>query len=170
VESGPADLLVVGRLLGAHGVRGWVRVISYCDPPDQLLRYSPWHVRLRDRWTTWSPAEGRAHGKGVVARLDGCGTREEAQAMGGADVAVRRAQLPPLGEREYYWSDLIGLCVEGRQGVCLGEVRGLIETGANDVLVVGGERERLIPFVLDSVVLEVDLAAGRIRVDWDPDY
>ena len=149
---------------------GWVRAVSWCEPPDNLLTYSPWYLRLRDGWTVCRLEEGRAHGKGVVARLEGCNDRDQAQALGGAAVAVRRSQLPDPGTGEFYWADLIGLRVVGAGGRDLGRVSGLIETGANDVLVVQGDRERLIPYLPGQVVLEVDLDAKRIRVDWDPDF
>ena len=87
----------------------------------------------------------------------------------GADVAVHRRQLPAAEAGRYYWVDLIGLSVVNREGIALGTVIALMETGANDVLVVQGERERLIPFVLGRVVLDVDLEAGVIEVDWLPD-
>jgi 16S rRNA processing protein RimM len=145
-------------------------VVSWCQPPENLLTYSPWHLRLRDRWTVWRPEEGRAHGKGLAARLEGCSDRDQAQALGGAAVAVRRTQLPEPERGEFYWADLIGLQVVGAEGGELGRVSGLMETGANDVLIVQGERERLIPYLPGQVVLEVDLEAKRIRVDWDPDF
>ena len=166
----PGDLVQVGRVTGAFGVLGWVRVVSWCEPPDNLLTYSPWYLRLRDEWTVCRLEEGRGHGKGVVARLEGCNDRDQAQALGGAAVAVRRSQLPDPGTGEFYWADLIGLRVVGAGGRDLGRVSGLIETGANDVLVVQGDRERLIPYLPGQVVLEVDLDAKRIRVDWDPDF
>ena len=106
----------------------------------------------------------------VAAWLEGCEDRDRAQALAGATVAVRRAELPDPGEGEHYWADLIGLTVVSAAGQELGRVAGLMATGANDVLVVQGERERLIPFLPGSVVQEVDLAARRVRVDWDPDF
>jgi 16S rRNA processing protein RimM len=166
----PGDLVPVGRVVGAYGVLGWLRVVSDCDPPANLLSYSPWFVAGAGGCSARRVEDGRPHGKGVVARIEGCASREQAQAMAGATVAVRRGQLPPLPDREYYWVDLIGMRVVTQEGTDLGEVRGLLQTGANDVLVVQGERERLVPFVLDAVVLEVDPAGRRIRVDWDPTF
>ncbi len=157
-------------MAGAFGVLGWVRVVSWCDPPENLLRYTPWYLCRGGRCTRWQVEEGRAHGKGVAARLGGCEVRERAQALAGATVAVRRDQLPDPGEGEYYWADLIGLAVVDTEGRELGQVVDLIATGANDVLVVQGDRERLIPFLPERVVLEVDLAAKRVRVEWDPDF
>lgn len=157
---------MLGRVAGVYGVLGWVRVLSETVPRENILRYAPWHVGGRQMRV----AEGRVHGKGLVARLVGCEDRDQAAALVGQEIAVRREQLPPARADELYWADLEGLAVETLDGVALGRVSHLFDTGANDVLVVRGERERLIPFVWDDVVRDVDLAAGLIRVDWDPDF
>ena len=151
-------------------MRGWVRVYSHTRPRENILRYSPWYVKRAGEWRPMPLAGGRRHGKGVVARLEGCVDRDQARLLIGADIGLRREQLPELPEGEFYWADLEGLAVEDLKGRPLGRVDHLLETGANDVLVVRGERERLIPFVYGQVVLDVDLRAGRIRVDWDPDF
>jgi 16S rRNA processing protein RimM len=115
-------------------------------------------------------AEGHQQGKGVVARLAECDNRDQAYALMGSEIAVRRDQLPATAPGEYYWSELQGLDVVNTDGESLGTVDHLLETGANDVLVVKGDRERLIPFVMDEVVIAVDREQGRIRVDWDKDF
>lgn len=160
--------LVLGRISGLFGVQGWVKIFSETEPKEAILGYSPWLLG-----TTREPRqvlEGRSHGKALVARLAGCTNRDEAVALVGMDIAVRRWQLPALSDDEFYWADLEGLAVETLAGVALGVVDHLFATPGNDVLVVKGVRERLIPFLWDEVVKEVDLAAGRIRVDWDPDF
>ncbi|MDD3450013.1 MAG: ribosome maturation factor RimM [Gammaproteobacteria bacterium] len=164
------DLLVMGRVSGVFGVRGWVKVWSYSDPRENLLEYPVWRLRLAGGWRPVRVLEGRAHGKALVARLEGCGDREAARALIGADIAVRREELPLLPPGEYYWGELEGLRVETLEGRALGVVDHLIETGANDVLVVRGERERLIPYLPGEVVREVDLEQGTLRVDWDPEF
>jgi 16S rRNA processing protein RimM len=121
-------------------------------------------------WQERQVAEGSRHGKGVVARLVGCDDRDQAQSLMGYEIGVYRDQLPETEPGEYYWNDLKGLRVVTLQGESLGIVDHLIETGANDVLVVKGERERLIPFVQDQVVTKVDLDNGEIQVDWDKDF
>lgn len=156
----------VGRIGAPHGVRGWVRVISDTDPPENILRYRPW---LLDEQPT-RVIEGRRHGKALIARLAGCEDRDAAAALTGQRIAVRRDQLPPPRADEFYWIDLEGLAVETLGGVGLGQVSHLLSTGANDVLVVEGERERLLPFVWDQVVKDVDFDRHRILVDWDPDF
>lgn len=160
----------MGRVSGAYGVRGWLRVRSDCEPAEQLLGYSPWQLKTACGWSSHALQAGRRHGSGLVAKLAAVDDRDQARALIGADIAVARNQLPLLADGEYYWNDLIGLGVVTRHGESLGRVTGLMPTGANDVLVVSGERERLIPFIPEQVVLTVDTEARRIEVDWDPDF
>lgn len=160
----------MGRVSGAWGVRGWLRVRSDCEPAEQLLGYSTWRLKTADGWSSHALEAGRTHGGGLVVKLAEIDDRERARALAGADIAVERSAMPALEEGEYYWADLIGLAVETRDGRALGRVSGLMATGANDVLVVDGDRERLVPFIDGQVVLEVDLRARRIEVDWDPEF
>ncbi len=163
------ELVEIGRVLGVHGIKGQVRVYSHTDPRENIVRYSPW-VLERDGQRHTLKASGGRVGKHVVARLEGVDDRNSAEQWIGATIYIRRAQLPDLPGGEYYWSQLTGLRVENLQGEDFGTVDHLIETGANDVLVVRGERERLIPWLPDTVIREVDLQQGRIRVDWDADF
>ncbi|GMQ96299.1 MAG: ribosome maturation factor RimM [Gammaproteobacteria bacterium] len=160
----------MGRVSGVYGVRGWLRVRSDCEPAEQLLAYSPWQLKTVSGWRSHVLEEGKAHGPGLVAKLATVDAREQARQLVGADIAVDRSQLPALAQDDYYWHDLIGFGVVTRDGEELGRVTGLMQTGANDVLVVNGERERLIPFIREQVVLAVDAQARRIEVDWDPDF
>lgn len=158
--------IVLGRISGVYGVRGWLRIFSETVPIDNILSYSPW--LLNDE--PYTVAEGRKHGKGLVVRLAGHGDRDQAAALVGQRILVYRDQLPPPRPDEFYWADLEGLRVETLDKTLLGRVSHLFDTGANDVLVVIGERERLVPFLWDSVVKDVDFDAGRIQVDWDPEF
>lgn len=160
----------MGRITGAYGVRGWVRVSSQTEPSTNILDYRPWRVRVGDEWAIYRVVEGRHHRQELVVKLQGLDDREAAAALAGAEIAVSRSALPGPGDRELYWVDLVGAEVVTRQGAVLGTVDHLMATGANDVLVVTGERERLIPFVADRVVIAVDLTANRITVDWDPEF
>jgi 16S rRNA processing protein RimM len=162
--------IVMGRIAGPYGIRGWVHVVSFTTPPDNLLDYRPWYLARDRHWQAADIVEARRHGKGLVAKVAGCDNRDAAALLKGLHIGIHREQLPKPGEDEYYWHDLVGLRVQTTQGMELGTVDHLIETGANDVLVVRGERERLIPFILGQVVLSIDLAAGEIRVDWDPEF
>ena len=164
----PPELIVVGRVGGAHGVRGGIRVTSATQPPENILSYRPWWLDAGDGFRQVTVTSIKAHGDGFVAALDGVADRDAAERLRGAEIAVPRSALPALeADREYYWRDLIGLQVIDQHGSALGQVRELIETGPNDVLVVGedGARPVLIPFV-DGVVRTVDLESGRIHVDW----
>jgi 16S rRNA processing protein RimM len=165
-----ADRVTMGRVSGVYGVRGWLRVRSDCEPAERLLEYTPWQLKSTAGWQCHVLEKGRVHGHGLVAKLVDIDDRDQAKALVGRDIAVDRSQLPALAADEYYWNDLIGLGVVTRDGEQLGQVSGLMQTGTNDVLVVSGERERLIPFILEQVVLAVDTRARRIEVDWDPDF
>lgn len=161
-------MLVLGRICGVHGVRGWVKIFSETEPRDNILTYSPWYLGASR--TPRKVATGRLQGKGLVARIEGCEDRDRAADLVGQEIAVRRDQLPPPRAGEFYWADLEGLNVETLDGTLLGQVDRLFATAANDVLVVTGERERLLPFVWEQVVKDVDFDIGRIRVDWDPEF
>lgn len=162
----PGRLISVGRVVGLFGVDGWVKVHSYTRPREAILHYSPWQMEIGGTSRSLEVAEGRLQGRGVIARLAGFQNRDAAVALIGADIAVHASQLPAAGEREYYWAELEGLRVVNLVGQDLGRVSHLFETGANDVLVVQGERERLIPFG-PGIIQRVDLDAGVISVDWD---
>lgn len=167
-EGGGDCFVTLGRVSAAHGIQGWVKVMSDTSPRDNIVRYSPWYLGQRG---VWEVRAGRRQGKAVVAKLAGCNDRDAAESLVGAEIAVRRSQLPPTRvEGEYYWADLVGLRVETLDGRVLGRIERLFETGANDVIVVNGERERLVPYIWRQVVSDVDLAAGVMRVDWDPDF
>ncbi len=143
---------------------------SYTQPRENIVQYQPWHLKQGGDWQPRQVAEGKRHGKGVVARLEDCVDRDQALHLMGNEIGIRRDQLPDTAPGEYYWGDLQGLEVVTEHGESLGTVDHLLETGANDVLVVKGDRERLIPFVLQQVVTRVDLDAGTIQVDWDKDF
>ena len=149
VVEGDLDWLVVGRIGGVYGVRGWVKVFSYTQPQGNLLDYRPWYLDINGAWQCYPEVEARAHGKGLIAAFEGWRDRERSRALNGVDIAIRREQLPAIDEDDYYWAELVGMQVVNGDGVALGRVQRLLETGANDVLVVKGDRERLIPFVMD---------------------
>ena len=168
---------VLGRVTSVFGVKGWVKVYSYTDPMDNLLDYKGWQLRFPDgRRQQVKLVEGKRHGPGLVARIVGIDDRDQARALCGAEIVVPTSSLPPLPEGEYYWHQLEGLRVETLDGQSLGEVDHLMETGSNDVLVVRADaqsiddRERLIPYLPGQVIKKVDLAAGRLVVDWDAEF
>ena len=159
-------------MVGLYGVQGWVKIESWTEPRLRIFDYQPWLlVNAPGVEREVDGVKGRAQGKGVVAQLPGVNDREQAMALVGQDIQVARSRLPPAASGEYYWVDLEGLAVSTADGVALGRVSHLFATGANDVLVVrDGDRERLIPYVMGSVVLTIDLAAQQMVVDWDPDF
>ena len=170
-----ARFLIVGRIVGAHGIKGWVKIHSYTEPADNLLGYRDWKIRRRDRWEPIEIDNGQQHGKGLVAHIRGVDHRDVAELLKGCDIAIPRSQLPALETNEYYWHQLEGLAVYAGDTL-LGRVDHLMETGANDVLVVRAcegsldGRERLIPWAWKQTIRAVDLDAGRIEVDWDPEF
>ena len=161
--------VVLGRVSGLFGVRGWVKVYSYTEPREAVLDYDRWLLNRKDGWQEATVAEGQRHGKTIIARIDGYVDRDQAADLVGIEIGVPRDELPEAEQGQFYWSDLEGLRVVHRDGTELGKVDHLLETGANDVMVVKGEQERLIPFVMERVVLGVDLDKGEIEVDWEWD-
>ena len=169
-EQSQDRLLIMGRLAAPYGVKGWLRVTSYTEVPESLLEYSPWYLRRRGDWQATEIVSGRAHGKGLVVQLKGCADRDEAAALTGTEIGIYRSQLPQADADEFYWSDLIGMQVITQDARTLGQLDHLFETGANDVMVVKGTREYLVPYIKGQVVQSVDQEAGVITVDWDPDF
>lgn len=162
--------VLVGRIVGLSGVHGEVKLESYTEPRTRIFSYQPWMLKSDSGESEISGCRGRAQGKGIVATLPDIGDRDAAARLVGSEIWVRRSALPRSKRGEYYWADLEGLEVVTVEGVTLGKVSHLVSTGANDVLVVSGERERLIPFVIDDYVKAVDFDRGRITVDWDPEF
>lgn len=169
--AGPAGPgVTLGHIAGPFGVKGWVKVKSYTEPEEGILRYREWHIESPQGGARiLRPVEGRRHGSLVVARLEGIGDREAAAALAHCEVAVPRSELPDAGDRQYYRADLLGCEVVTTGGHSLGRLDHIVETRANPVMVVKGERERWLPLV-PRHLKGVDLGARRIVVDWDPDF
>lgn len=163
------ERVVIGQVVGILGVRGWVKIHAYTRHREDIADYDVWQLGRDEVWREFHAEEVRTQGGGLAAKLAGVETREAAATLVGHDIAVPTAALPPLAAGEYYWAQLKGLAVENLAGVSFGQVSHLFDTGANDVMVVKGERERLIPYIRD-VIVAVDLDARRIRVDWDADF
>lgn len=163
------QLIVLGQLGAPWGVRGWVRVNSYTEPREGILDYRGIYLRRESGWRAAQFAEGRMQGKSPVVRLEGVNDRDAALQWRDAEIGVPREQMPEPGAGHYYWSDLEGLSVARQDGEVIGQVAYMLATGEHDVMVVRGERETLIPFVLERFVVDVDLDNGRITVDWEWD-
>ncbi len=162
--------VTLGRVSGVFGVKGWLKVQSYTEPRDNIGKFDFLTLRLDAADSRFEIEESHSRAGSVVLKLRGIEDRDRAREWVGADVIVERAQLPTAQAGEHYWTDLEGLEVVDLTGAVLGKVDHLLATGANDVLVLGGAQQRLIPYIVGSVIKQVDLAAGRIVVDWSPDY
>lgn len=161
--------VIVGRIGKTYGIKGWLKIHSYTQPTDNLFDYLPWQVKRAGKWQTVKLTGHKPHGDGFVAKLADVNNPEVAQTWVNADIAVERGQLPDLPDDDYYWQDLIDLQVIDMNGRVLGKVIQLFATGANDVLVVNGEKEFLIPYVLEQVIQHIDLDKRQIQVNWDVD-
>ncbi|KAF1710501.1 ribosome maturation factor RimM [Pseudoxanthomonas kalamensis DSM 18571] len=163
--------ILLGRIVGAFGVRGQIKLESWTEPRAAIFRYQPWILRdPAGRERELDGARGKESGKHLIANFPGVEDRDTVEALRGTEVWVPRSALPPPGPDEYYWVDLEGLRVLNVDGTDFGNVSHLFSTGANEVLVARGERERLIPFVQPEYVKSVDFDAGVVTVDWDPEF
>ena len=162
-------MIIMGRVSAPFGVKGWVKVQPFTEKVDGLLRYPRWWLASAGGWNPVEVEEKAVHGETLLVRFAGVDVRERAATLRGRDVAIPRHQLPVAAPGEYYWADLVGLAVENTRGQSLGHVERLFESGANPVLVVIGDRERLVPFV-DAVVKQVELDSGKLLVEWELDY
>jgi 16S rRNA processing protein RimM len=163
--------IIVGKVSGVHGVKGWIKLFSWTQPRDNIVSYDPLWIELKPgQWQAQKVLQARPQGRTIVAQFEGLDDRDQAAGLIGKRVAIKPEQLPEL-EEGWYWSELIGLQVVNQAGVELGTVASMQETGANDVLVIGqGAEAVLIPFVTGPIVKQVDVDAGTILVDWDPEY
>ena len=168
--------VIIGRVSTVYGVKGWVKIYSHTDPKENIFHYFPWYIRKKGQWQLVDVDGTKVNGKHLIAHLKGCDDREIARQYTDCDIATLKEQLPQLEQGEYYWSDLLGLSVLTVEGLQLGKVQKLLETGANDVLVVRAtensidDRERLIPYLPEQVICSVDLKDKQIIVDWDAEF
>jgi 16S rRNA processing protein RimM len=175
----PERLVGMGRISAPFGIKGWIRVQPFTDTAGGLTNFSTWWLGSAGNWCEHEVEQSQAQGTDVVAKLAGISDRDVAAGFKGQQVAIPREAFPPADKGEFYWADLVGLRVKNTEGLEFGVVTSMLETGANDVMVVqqsavdgesaAEERERLIPFIAD-VVKRVDIAAGLIEVEWGADY
>lgn len=172
-KASTSDVVVMGHLMRPYGVKGWLWVYSHSNPMESILDYAEWIIEKGGVRRPIKVIQGRRQGKGVVVSLAGITTRELAESMANAQIMLPTSVLPPLEQGDYYWYQLEGLQVTTLEGVELGKIDHMFETGANDVVVVTGGpdgRERLLPYLPDDVIREINLEAGTMRVDWDPEF
>ena len=177
----PADAIEVGRIADAWGIKGWFKILPYSASPEALFSSKRWYLqpaekgpKVFDGTVLLRIKEAREHSDTVVASSHEVPDRTAAESLRGARIFVSRASFPTPDADEYYWVDLLGLDVLNREGLPLGQVKDLMATGPQTVLVLafeqdGKPQERMIPFV-SAYIDQVDLAARRIMVDWQPDY
>ena len=162
--------VIMGRLARPYGVQGWIKVVSFTDPIENLLHHKTWSIQHHDEWKILSFSAGRIHGPFLVVKLEGLDNPKNAKQFTNDLIAVERSVLDSFEEDEYYWADLMGLRILTIRGVELGRVKSFLETGSNDVLVVSNQkRERLIPY-LSHVIKLVDIENEIMVVDWDADF
>ena len=169
-----SDKVIVGKIGAPYGVKGWVKINSYTETPEGIFDYAPWFLGDEKEYQIdqWRP-----HGKSLVAKIVGVDSRDDAERIKNLDININASQLPDLGDEGVYWRELTGMKVVTTQGYDLGVVKEVFNTGANDVIHVKanvgdafGQKERLVPFVLDSVVQTVDKVERIITVDWEPGF
>jgi 16S rRNA processing protein RimM len=164
-----SDPIIIGSFGKTFGVWGWIKVNSFTNPTRNILDFKPWLIQKNNSWEEVYFEDSHERPDNIIVKLPNCNSPEEARNFTNIKIAVWRKQLPKLQTSEYYWTDLIGLKVINSEEIDLGIVQELMATGANDVLVVIGDRKRLIPYI-SNVILKVDLAKKIIRVDWDQDF
>ncbi|WP_261815937.1 ribosome maturation factor RimM [Vibrio gallicus] len=169
--------IVVGKLGATYGIRGWLKVHSFTDSAENIFQYSPWLLNQNGSLVEYKVESWKRHNKGYVCKLEGIDVREDAHLLTNFEISINAASLPKLSEDEFYWRELFGMQVVTTKGYSLGTVDDILETGSNDVLVVKanlkdafGKKERLIPFLEEQVVTNIDRDAQRIEVDWDPGF
>lgn len=171
------NLIIVGKLGSSYGIRGWLRVFSFTEEPDSLFDYKPWYIQRAGKWQEVEVESFKPHNQDTIVKLKGIDDRDDANLLTNFEIYVNAQDLPDLDEGDFYWKDLIGCKVVTINGYDLGQISDLMETGSNDVLVVKanlkdafGAKERLIPFVEEQFIKQVDLSAKQITVDWDPAF
>lgn len=169
--------LVVGKIGAPHGVRGWVRITSYTEESDGIFDFSPWKLTIQGDVREYKVVDWKHQNKNLLAKIEGVDTRDDVELIKNVEICIDEVQLPNLETGDFYWRDLIGLSVVTEKGYDLGKVEQMFETGANDVLLVKanvkdafGMKQRMIPYLYEQVIKNVDLESGIITVDWDPSF
>ncbi|VEB35107.1 ribosome maturation factor RimM [Legionella cherrii] len=162
--------IVIARFGRPHGVKGFVTVHSFTEPRDNVLKYTNWHAFINNKWQPIKLLRAEVQTKSIIAQIEGYPERESVAHLTNIEIAVQQEQLETLKPGEYYWHQLIGMNVINQKGQSFGTVTEIIPTGANDVLVVEGNKRHLIPYLLDQFILDIDTNQQLITVDWDMDF
>jgi 16S rRNA processing protein RimM len=170
-------IITLGKVGAVYGIKGWLKIHSFTDIPEAIFDYTPWSLNLGGKTQSVEVTEWRKHNNGLIAKVAGVEDRDQAQNLVSYEITVKPEELPELPEGDFYWKDLMGMQVITDKGYDLGVVSDIMETGANDVMVVKanrndgfGKKERLIPYLLEQVVLSVNPKNKQIEVDWDPGF
>ena len=160
--------ILVGKISNPHGIKGWVKVISFTDPIENILSYKKWTISDNETEKTYCLEDSRIQGNKIVIKLEGVNNRDDADLLKNLQIEINRSDLPELEENSYYWEDLVDFNVIDIKGNPVGKVDSLFRTGSNDVLVIIDEtKERLlVPFIMEEVIKYVDLAKELISIDW----
>lgn len=168
--SNKANWVVIGRFGRPHGIKGFVTVHSFTDPRDNILNYTDWHVFLNNAWQPVKLLCVESQNKAIIAQIDGYPERELVSRLTNAEIAIQKEQLAELEPGEYYWHQLVGMSVINQKGESFGTVIEVMPTGANDVLIVQGEKRYLIPYLPGQFIIEINSSKQVITVDWDVDF
>ena len=171
------EQIILGKVGAVYGIKGWLKIHSFTDETEAILDYFPWSLKLGNKTQTVEITDWRKHNKVLIVKVAGIDDRDDAQAFVGSEILTNEAALPELSQDDFYWRDIIGMSVVTNKGYDLGVVTDMMETGANDVLVVKAnlndgfsKKERLIPYLFEQVVESVSLENKQICVDWDPGF
>ena len=169
--------VILGKVGAVYGIKGWIKIHSFCDDQEAILDYFPWSLKLGNKTQLVEITDWRKHNNGLIVKVGGIDDRDLAQKLVGSEIIVNEENLPELPEGDFYWRDLVGMSVVTNKGYDLGSVSDIMETGANDVLVVKanrndafGKKERLIPYLFEQVIESVSIENKQIFVDWDPGF
>lgn len=162
--------LIVGKIGSSYGIKGWLKIFSLSDEPEALIEYKNWYIKTKNGWEVLKTDARKQYGNHLIAHIVGIDDIDTAKQLTNKQIAILTSELPETDKHEFYWKDLEGLTVITKKGEKLGQIDHMMETGSNDVMVVSGDKRRLIPFVLNKIVLSVDLEKREMIVDWDPNY
>ena len=161
--------LLIGKFNGLFGIRGEVKVFSYSKPCTNILSYKPWFIKLQNTWRPLEFTKGFVSSKNIVVRIMDVCNIDQAQQLLGLNIYIKRSQLAILEKDQYYWADIIGFKVINKQNIYLGNVSSILDTGANDVLIVDGKKTHFVPYI-KHFLIKVDLDKKQVLVDWDEDF
>jgi len=160
--------IYLGKITGVHGIKGWLKIQSFSSPPENILNYPSWIINNQGEEELYSIEQGRKQNNKIVVKLEKIDDRNTAESLINSKIQIQRSDLPKLSNENYYWSDLVGLSVLSSEEKVIGKIESLIETGANDVMVIITLKDEriLIPFVMHEIIKEVNVELNYIKIDW----